>query len=543
MDGSQLYKLPWAEPFLEATDAGFTPSPSAARISIEQQVMAIIYRSKPIQIWSLEDHRQIGACIRPSTNKHGHANHIAHCVVFSPSSTTPRLLVSYWDDVLVTFDSITCKPLAWISAGLDKIAIAPNGKTVAGSDATGSIEIFDFETLQFLHRIQVRGDPVTSLAFTSDNIRIIDTRSTQINVWEPLVLIGQDTDSHSSDPSDSVHQVIDDLDTDSIVDQSTAITSLHCCEQTGMAFCGRNDGRDDICNLDDPEKTMRNLYKHRGTFTSVTCIDWSHKPRITASADSSGSFRIMKITTGARREWSAELLIEASLEQGCPISQVLVHPDGSFVLVSPSESDSVWSIANKERIGSLKDRKRTAWKWFIRPSTPSQLLLFEDKVLTLFNWIDLTQIAASEDPFPPLDLEGRPLTESLVDADAISISSEGDDLVFVQKLHSAPRALPMLPSSTTKIHVFDLSTLSHYPIQATSPSSTTSIPDVSSSQPTCFAHSTSFPPYLTNPFSTHTPLTSPPSSLLTNHGRSSGRNVADLPDVECIVGTVTKFSW
>lgn len=45
--------------------------------------------------------------------------------------------------------------------------------------------------------------PVTSLVFTSDSLRILDVGGTHANVWEPLVLVGQDTDSEPSEPSES----------------------------------------------------------------------------------------------------------------------------------------------------------------------------------------------------------------------------------------------------------------------------------------------------------------------------------------------------
>ena len=543
VDGSQLYKLPWTDAFSEDTDTGFAPSPAAAKISIEQQTLAIIYRSKPVQLWSLDNQHLIGACIRPTTHKHDKGGHIVNCVAFNTSSASPRLLVSYWDDMLVAFDSITCKPLAYTLSSVTKIAVAINGKTFIGSDGNGDIKIFDFETLQLLHSIQVQGDPVSSLTLTSNSLRIIDSRGTQANVWEPLVLFSQDSESHSSEPSGSVDQIVDDF-VESVVDQSTTITSLHCCEQSDMAFCGRNDGRVDICNLDDPEKTMRNLYRHRGTFTSVICIDWSPKARITASADSAGNFRVMQITTGSRREWGADLLIEARLGQGCIISQILVHPNGSLVLVSSSESDSVWSVSDKKRVGVLKGRKRTAWKWFVRPFAPSQLLLFEDKVLRLFKWEDLSPIAASEDPVLPIKAEERTL-EDQADTDAISISSEGDDLVLTQRLQSVQQKIQVIPSqyaTRTKVHVFDLTTLDP------GSSSTPKLSFNTVSQPPFFLKSESSP-YLTSPFlSTAASNPLPESSSIAKSRTASSqwstlRRVADIPDVESMIGTVKRFDW
>ncbi|RKL12119.1 hypothetical protein BFJ70_g16308 [Fusarium oxysporum] len=558
-DGTQLYKKQWTDTFVESKNAGFPPLPTAVRISIELQVMAVVYRSQPVQLWSLENQRPLGACIRPTAHKHSNARHLAQSIIFNPSSFNPGLLVSYWDEVVEVYDVRTCRTLASTAAGLDRITIAPNGKTIAGSDGSGGIKIFDFETLQFLHRIQVQGDPVTSLVFTTDGRRIIDVRGTHANVWEPLVLVSQDSDSRSSEPSESVHHIVDDMGV-SVVNEAAAITALHCCEESGIAFCGRNNGSVDTCNLDDPEKTMRSLYNHRGGFTSVTCIGWAYKPRIAASADSSGKFRIMQITTGARREWGAEMLAEGQLDPGHIVSQVLVHPDGLYLLVSSSEVDSVWSVKTKKRVAGLTNRRRVTWKWFVRPTSPPQLLLFEDRMMKLYDWADLTELASAEAPIIPTRLSRRESGPGApIDADAISISSEGDDLVFVEKLQPTQQGLQIMRSPSqpnTKIHVFDLSFLESYATPPTSTSTQFSSPIAtrSSSVPPRRAGSLSQhapSPQLRNPFST-TPLESPPpiaaihsfSSLSSAHRRSSVRNVADVPNVERIVGTVKRFnSW
>ncbi|KAI4689374.1 uncharacterized protein J4E88_002726 [Alternaria novae-zelandiae] len=549
-DGSPLHQVPWIDAFSEDTDSGFAPSPSAARLSTEQQTLAIVYRSKPVQLWSLDKQHRIGACLRPATHKNDKGGHTVNCLVFNTSSANPRLLVSYWDDILVKFDSRTCKPLLTTATCVTKIAMSCNEKTFAGSDGNGGIKIFDFETLQPLHNIHIQGDPVSSLAFTSDSLRIVDSRGTQANVWEPLVLFGQDTEALSSEPSESVHQIVDDI-VESVVNESAIITTLHCCDQSGMAFCGRNDGRVDTCNLDDPENTMRKLYKHGGSFISITCMDWSPRARVIASADSAGKFCIMKITTGTRREWSAEMMVQSRLGQGCIIRQILVHPEGSFVLVSSSESDSIWSLSTKKQVASLDRRERIAWKWFVRPSAPSQLLLFEDKILRLFRWEDLHQIAASENPVVPIEIERR-MSGEQADADAISVSSEGDDLVILQRSQTVQHSVPGLrPQSNdammTKIRVFDLTTLD--------PESTdiggSSSPDMSIDNAT---QSLIF----LNPKPSSTlgiplsPTATPnvPFSYPFGGGRSKSytrwssiRDVADIPDVERIIGTVKKFDW
>ena len=559
-DGTLLYRLRWTDAFVETGDTIFHSSPSTVKISTELEVMAVNYRGRPVQLWSLENQRPIGLCMR-SAHKYAGSGPIVNCVVFNNSPATPGLLVAYWDDIVHVYDVKTCKTLASTSIGLNKAAISPNGKTIAGSDGMGGIQILDFETLQLLHRIQVTNSTATSIVFTTDGLRIIDARGTHANVWEPSVLVCQDSDSQSRDASESLPLVPEGMGV-SVVNQSETITSLFCCEETGIAFCGRSNARVDICNLDDPVNTMRNLYKHPVTFTRITCIGWAYKPRIAASADSAGKVRVMQITTGTRREWGAELLAVAQLDVGQAIRQILVHPEGSYLLISSLQSDSVWSIATKQRVATITDRRRTVWKWFIRPSTPSQLLLFEDKLLKLYSWADLVEIASAEAPVLPAHVEGRASGATSgyanADTDAISISSEGDDLVFVEKIPQHPRAMQVVSSHSppvTKIHILDLSFLIPHPPPPTlsaarNDSSSPPSESDSASQTTTWSQSSPLP-QLKNPFLT-SPSNSPPSTTMAitssdsfpTRRRSSVRRVADIPDVERIVGTVRKFnSW
>jgi hypothetical protein len=505
--GSLLNRIPWTDTFTESKESGFPQFPNAARISIEQGVMVVVYHGKSVQLWSLGIKRPIGACIRQA-NKLGNVGHIVHFAILNPNPAYQRLVVSYWDEALVTFDINTCKLVASTTAGLDRIALSPNGKTLAGSDGTGGIKIYDFETLQFLQRIPIQGDPITSLAFTSDNVRIIDVRGMQANVWEPSVLVTQDSDSNASEPSESVYPAVDDQGVPT-VDQSANITVLQTCEESGMALCGRSNGRVDICNLDDPEKTMQQLYRHRGSFTSVTCIDWAYKPRIAVSADSSGHFRVMQVRTESGGDWGAELLFEAQLEPGCVVNQVLVHPNGSLVLVSSSGEDSVWSVLTKERIASITGHKRTAWKWLVRPTEESQLLLLEGNALKLFTWSDLTLLSISDDSVLSNQV-GRTGLAGNADTDAISIDSDGDDLVLAQrfKLQPSQRSLQALSpqTTTTKIYLFDLSSLEPSNLQPTCPSSPSS-----------------------------------PRQLSSSMSRSSTKEVVYSSDVDTIIGTMKRF--
>ncbi|KAI0196396.1 WD40 repeat-like protein [Astrocystis sublimbata] len=544
-DGFQRYSLSWTDNILDSKNQPFTPYATAVEISIDQQAMAIVYRGRPVQMWSLEDQRPLGVCIRPVA-KHRQANHIIHCVALSPDPANPWLLVSYWDDVIFKFNIFTCKPGASVSASMIKVAISPNGRTFAGGNGSGAITIYDFETLQSLHQIQFKGDPVSALAFTGNGLKIVDAHGTQANVWEPSVLASQDTNSHVSEPSNS-GDPMPGKDTTSVLDDSVAITSLFCCDETGMAFCGRNNGRVDTCNLDDPGNTMQNLYSHRGMFTSVLCMDWNHKARIAGSADSSGSFRVMQIKTDPQGERSAELLLEARLQQGCSIRQILLNQDGSLVLISAPKFDAVWSVSTNMQIATIKSRQRSVWKWFNRPSSPGELLCFQDSRMGIFTWNDLTEITASEDvPALVLAFENKPAYET--ESDVISLSSDGEDLVYVPKVrrlgHRIPRAVSPQDRATTKLHIVDVSSLKAsalMPVELPMPNNPPTI--VCLSNPQSDPSLISPPPLEDTGLTSALPLLSPESPPVGLPPlQSLILRTEDIPEIQSVIGTVKKFN-
>lgn len=132
------------------------------------------------------------------------------------------------------------------------------------------------------------------------------------------------------------------------------------------------------------------------------------------------------------------------------------------------------------------------------------------------------------------------------DLEAVSISSEGDDLVFVQKIVPGQHAVHIAPSQSatrTKIHIFDVSSLDP------NASGLVTLPASSPlSQQSLLSH-VDCPLDLCNPFP-KTPLSLLPISPLFSardlsmHRQFPGRDMADIPDFESIIGTVKKFnSW
>ena len=189
LDGQVDFQMSWTDLPLEGRGPEIPRTPHGVKISIEQGLMAVVYRGLPIQLWSLERQKPHGACIRPATKHDRHLHHI-HAVLLNPNVEFPLLAVSYWDDVVYLFDVRTQKVILQKKASVLNMAASPDGKLLAGCDSIGGIQVYEFETLQLLYSITVRDDPITAMAFTSDSTRIIEIRGIQTNVWEPSLLLG-----------------------------------------------------------------------------------------------------------------------------------------------------------------------------------------------------------------------------------------------------------------------------------------------------------------------------------------------------------------
>lgn len=93
-----------------------------------------------------------------------------------------------------------------------------------------------------------------------------------------------------------------------------------------------------------------------------------------------------------------------------------------------------WSVAIKQRVATITGRIRMVWKWFVRLPAPPQLLLFEDKLLKLFNWSDLQEVASAEIPvLQALFARRGSMSCGFSDVDAISISNKSDGLILMKR--------------------------------------------------------------------------------------------------------------
>lgn len=455
-DGELESQVHWTDLPLDGRGPEIPRTPQAVKISIEQGLLAIVYRGLPIQLWSLERRKPCGACVRPATKHDGHLHHI-HSVLLNPNAEFPLLAVSYWDDVVILFDVRNQKIVAQTKASLLNMTASPDGKTLAGCDSDGGIHLIEFETLQLLHRIFVRDDPITAMAFTSDSSRILEIRGIQTNVWEPSILLRQDGTSTAGSSRNLINDSQIERQPEVLgIEQMAAVTALHCCTETGLAFVGRSNGHLDICHLDDPHSSIRELYRHRASSISISLIRWSSASNVIVTADSSSRFRAMRIQKGSSdlRTWNVDCLLEDQLGQGSSISQIEMNRNGTRLLVSSPGADLLWGLEERKKI-AMAHREKIVWKWCQHPTNPKQLILFRDHTISIFSWDTLEKIS-SESTLVVLD------DRITVDAESMLLDIENNLLVFRPAYTQTHQRLwNQKNKQDTKIYTMDLDSITN----------------------------------------------------------------------------------
>ena len=456
VDGSLISHHSWHHNLPSDFRHVISRAPSIVAISTTHRLMAIVYRSTPLSLWDLEAHQQLGFCTKESDDGRDTSNNITSAV-FNPVQTFNSLAVAYWDGDVAIFDTFTRTLKCHARVDTQTLAVSPDGRTLAGGDSSGCVRLFDFETLQLLYRVAQSNDGVAALAFTGDSLRLIDLRGAQTNVWEPSALIrnwdyvDDDRSEMSSEAALPIHQGLGM----SPVDQYGEITTMKPAYTDSLAICGRSSGSLGVCELGSAGPAYQELYKHKGAFMTILSLDWNEAQQTIATVDVSSRFKVMRLSKStSNRVTVLEELLDAQLDFGHVVSQLLISPDGSSLLVSSATTDFLWSLRNKVLVASQKVEKRSSWRWFTHPQNPEEVILIEDSTLQSFPW-------AMPGTFSKVG-EVRILLEDheLFELENMVVNNKGNDLVLKLLRKSGQGSSALLRSrKEASLHTLDLSGL------------------------------------------------------------------------------------
>ena len=370
--------------------------PIAAAFGIESSLLAVVYRGQDILIWDLErDALHDTYCKEYGARSPG-GNSKAQCgatgVVFSAAPSSTLLAASYSDGDLVLFDTSDGTVRETALANAHTLASSPDGRTLASGNSSGTIQLFDFDTLKLLYRISLEEYGIKELAFSGDSHRLLDIRGSQCRVWDPTVLVRQDVDDDNSDTI-SVSTVPREVNVESSEDV-ILITSLACNRSGDIFFCGKEDGGVYLYETKSGRQIKKLLSHAHGV--SILSIDFNNETQILNSVDTSSRIMAHRIAFHQLRWQAAELLFDRRV--GIAVEQVLSNKSSTRILVSTAVKDELWSISSGESmiVSSISWEDRTAYKWSDHPSSPDHMILIKDNIAHIYEWHTLRQLTGTE---------------------------------------------------------------------------------------------------------------------------------------------------
>ncbi|KAF8428595.1 WD40-repeat-containing domain protein [Tirmania nivea] len=280
--------------------------PTMAEFSPNMNFVAVAHRGRPIILWDLELQ-----CIDGYLGREANPGKLnGDLALFDP-----------YDHTL-----LQCTPV-----NAQKVASSPDGRTLATGNASGMVQLFDFETMKLLYRINGYDYSVRAIAFSSDSLRFLDVRNKMCNVWKPSVLVRR------SDEDDCrIADLGEEID----------ITTVDSHGSGDSIFCGKSDGFVAVYDVQNGNQV--------GTLCPdndipIKCLAWGDMSSILATADVAGNFTVRKVSkTSAWGPWDASTILLDG-HSANPINEVILSLDSKLLLVSTIACDNVWDIAKNAK--------------------------------------------------------------------------------------------------------------------------------------------------------------------------------------------------
>ncbi|KFY36874.1 hypothetical protein V495_07538 [Pseudogymnoascus sp. VKM F-4514 (FW-929)] len=390
-DGSQLPNLSFHDYDDLSPPDGYQRPPLYADISVGFNLLAVAYRQRPISFWDLEDGSYVGQFNK--STPFVYPGPLLVALLFNPNPDIYLVAASYHDGDLVVFDPWDQKKVAVTKAEAHTLAASPDGRTLATGDGNGTLQLFDFESLQLMYRLTAYDHDIRAIAFTSNSLRYFDIRGDHCNIWEPSVLVSQlnDGEGTNSEPhSDEVSQSAQ-ISGATIWEDSLIITALAEHHEGEFVFAGRENGSINVFDT-NTGKVTDELTGHVKD-VSILLMNWNAKKNLLASTDISSRFIVRKVVKTGSAKWEAQPpLLSGRASQA--VSQILMSRDGERLLVSTSNTDECWNM-NGTRINDRPKPQTKGAKWINHPDNSERIILLDGVCARIFEWDTFQELSSS----------------------------------------------------------------------------------------------------------------------------------------------------
>jgi hypothetical protein len=382
-DGKQYTKDMFSDTF-EYEDRGknYRKPPSLTVISSRHNLLAVIYRSRPISFWDLEEF----ACCGQFHRTRAEFPMSAISFVFNPNLEVSLAAAAYHDGAIYVFDPFTQGICATADVGASVIASSPDGTILAAGNGLGIITLYDFETLRILYRVESLEADVRSIAFNSTGLRFLDIRGDRLATWEPSVLVrrtdtGDDSSLVFSEDTlalpvvASAHFAADDL-------EITAMTAHHSGQ---IIFYGRENGK--VSAFSCPTgASVQDLFNN-GRNVAVRLLAWDPNSESLASVDISGRIVLYNLHLNDDITKTSFIQSKRAFEHksSAPVDQILFTPDGNHLLVATVKTHTVRGLQQIPTSHLLYvEPPESVGRWFTSPKGPDNLFHVSSSSVNIF---------------------------------------------------------------------------------------------------------------------------------------------------------------
>lgn len=373
---------------LEATALELYRRPITAAISVDTQLLAVIYKGQDILIWDIE-----GDCLYDVYNRDSGATGLAgrpygsagvRCLEFGVGESTDLLAAGYTDGELILFDMSSGEVKQSDAAAFAHLlSRSPDGLKLATADPSGTIQIFQFENLKLLYRINSVDPGIQGLAFSGDGQQLLDVRGSCSRIWGPTVLVrnnhvlgctvGKPQETSLKPAKDSI-----------------VITSIALHDSRVLFFCGKENGVVYMCDI-DTGLSIKPLFSHANG-VEIISLKYDPSSSTITSVDTSSRVLIHRLSSRDKAMTASDVLFDHRAELA--MGQVVSRPDLSRILLCSPESGDLWSITNdgSQIIAKIPYSQTGSYYWANHPLHSDQLLLATRDVLHIYDWQSLKQL-------------------------------------------------------------------------------------------------------------------------------------------------------
>lgn len=378
---------------LDKEYSGLHRRASCATLAEDASLLAIAYRGLDIIVWDIENdtiydiYGKDTGSLGPQARRRPGITFVL-TLMFSRATEACLLAAAFNDGELVVFNIAKGVVQATALANAHTMASSADGLTLACGNSAGTIQLFEFETLKLLYRIQSEEYGIKSLAFSVDGQRLIDVRGPHCRVWDPPVLVRDEHDEENSDTL-SVSTVPQDITLDDSK-LSAHITALASDESSNAVFCGQLDGS--VCLFEAKTGHQVQVLSHDTKGVSIISLIFDTQSGILCSVDSSSRVTAQKLLW-SQNAWSVAVTL-LDHRVGVAVNQILSNAGCTLLLLSSAEADTLWSVEpeRSKTITTITWEKRQRYRWTNHPSQPDKLFLVTDNVAHLYEWRTMTRL-------------------------------------------------------------------------------------------------------------------------------------------------------